>query len=431
MNKAITKYIVFFLLLGTFVASQAALKVIITKKAGSIPLAIVPFKVIGGSPSQNVSNIILADLGLTGKFRIYDGGDVPSKPSSVGEMAPGAWGKFKNVVIGKVTVSGSKVSISAQLLTTVGSISVKRTINKSSGSRGLRLAAHQVANAIFQELVGIPGVFDTKIAYISSVKNNRGRRITTLITADFDGYNPVVQRSSKNPIMSPTWSPDGKKLAYVAFKSNGRSAIYIQDVRTKRRTAVPSYKGINGAPAFSPDGSQLALTLSRRGNPEIYTYNLRSRKLKRLTFNTAIDTEAVWTHDGRSLVFTSDRVGTPQLYKVSANGGRASRLSRNGNYNSRASYSADGKKLTMVHRYEGKFNIGVMDLNKSNTIKPITAGRLDESPSFAPNGSMIIYASEYNRRGVLWIVSEDGKAKNRVVLPEGDIREPAWGPKRQ
>ncbi len=431
MNKVIIKYSVFFLLLCAFAVSHSALKIIIKKVPGNIKLAIVPFKVTG-SASQDVSAIINADLSMTGKFNIFDGSSLPSKPSTVAGVSSSAWGRFQNVVIGNVINSGGKYTITAKLLTSTGSVSVKRTINKTASRSSLRLAAHQVANAIFKELVGIPGVFDTKIAYISSVKNNRGRRITTLITADFDGHNPIVQRSSKNPLMSPTWSPDGRKLAYVLFKSNGRSSIYIQDVRTKRRTLISSFKGINdGAPSFSPDGSRLSLTLSRRGNPEIYTFNLRTKKLKRLTFNTAIDTEAVWTRDGRSLVFTSDRTGGPQLYKVSASGGRATRLSRNGNYNSRASYSADGKKITMVHRYEGKFNIGVMDLNKSNTIRSITTGRLDESPSFAPNGSMVIYASEYNRRGVLWIVSEDGKAKNRVVLPEGDIREPAWGPKRR
>lgn len=431
MNKAITKYIVFFLLLGTVMASHAALKVIITKKAGSMPIAIVPFKLLGGSASQNVSEIIKNDLGLTGKFRIYDRDEIPSQPSSSTEVNGGQWGKFQNVLVGRVNNSGGNYTITAELLSVSGgNVSVKRRISKSATASNLRLRAHEVANAVFKELIGIDGVFDTKIAYISSVKNNQGLRITTLITADFDGHNPVVQRSSKYPLMSPSWSPDGKKLAYVMFKSNGRSAIYIQDVRTKKATLVSSFKGINGAPSFSPDGTKLALTLSRRGNPEIYTFNLRSRSLKRLTFNTAIDTEAVWTPDGRSLVFTSDRIGTPQLYKVSASGGRATRITRNGNYNSRASFSADGKKLTMVHRYEGRFNIGVMDLNRSDTVRSITEGRLDESPSFAPNGSMIIYASEYNRRGVLWIVSDDGKVKNRVVLPEGDIREPAWGPKR-
>ncbi len=430
MIKKFRLYSLLLLALFTTLA-QAELEIKITKFVeGDIPLAIVPFKWSGtGSPPFKVDQIINSDLRRTGKFKFFS--DLPEQPSSASEMQMQLWKDrgMDNVVVGTVTNSATGgFEIRMQLINSSTGKQLAQT-TKIALPKNFRLRAHQVSNLIYKALTGEDGVFDTRVAYVRSVKSRRGKRSYALIVADADGYNPKIIRSSVNPIMSPSWAPDGKRLAYVAFKDTGRTAIYVQNVITGRRYVVSASKGINGAPAWSPDGTRLALTLSKVGNPEIYVFNLRSRSLRRITVNGAIDTEPAWSPDGRWIVFTSDRSGGPQIYKAPATGGPARRLTFRGKYNARPAFSPDGKKLAMVHSDGGRYNIGVLDLTTSE-FRPVTDGRLDESPNFAPNGSMLIYASEYNRRGVLSTVSTDGRVKYRLELQSGDIREPAWGPKR-
>ena len=254
-----------------------------------------------------------------------------------------------------------------------------------------------------------------------------------LMVADSDGFNPQTLVRSREPLLSPAWSPDGKRIAYVSFQK-GSSAVYIVELATGVGATEPvsSAKGINGAPAFSPDGSKLALTLSKSGNPEIYVMDIASRSLQQITNHYGIDTEAVWLPDGQGLLFTSDRGGKPQIYQVAASGGDAKRISFTGEYNARASVSFDGKKIAMAQGGGNVYRIAVFDRSFGGTGRwqTLTPGNLDESPSFAPNASMILYATKEGRRGVLYAVSADGRVRQRLVLTDGDVREPAWSPYR-
>jgi TolB protein len=279
---------------------------------------------------------------------------------------------------------------------------------------------------IYEELTGIAGVFDTRVTYVTAEERRDGK-LYSLIVADADGYNENKIMESPDPIMSPAWSPDSRRIAYVSFEDN-RSSIFVQTLRTGNRVRVSNRPGVNGAPAFSPDGRKLVVTLSDAdGNLDIYTLDIATREARRITTHRAIDTEGSWSPDGRYIYFTSDRSGGPQIYRVSANGGSAERVTFEGSYNARPRVSPDGKKLAMVHLQNGNYRIAVMDLERKDVLV-LSAGRQDESPSFAPNSDTLIYATRTGTNGVLESVTADGLIRQRLKSGDGDVREPVWSP---
>jgi TolB protein len=292
----------------------------------------------------------------------------------------------------------------------------------------LRPTAHKVSDMIFEKLVGIPGVFSTQIAYVSEEKRPDGGKRFRLIVSDVDGENAKIVADSPQPLLSPSWSPDGRRLAYASFEGDQES-VFVQTLRTGTRERVSARRGVNSSPAFSPDGRLLAITLSGdNGNLDIFTLDLATQVLRQLTTDAAIDTEATWSPDGRTIFFNSDRSGGPQVYRVGAEpGARAQRLTFDGVYNARPRVSPDGKLIAVVSGVNNTYQIGVVDA-ASGAYTRLTTGRLDESPSFAPNGAQIIYATRVNGRGVLASVTTDGRIQQEIASVAGDVREPVWGP---
>jgi TolB protein len=410
---------------------QAALTIEITQGIeGAVPIAVVPFDTANSrqAPRENVAEIIASDLARSGRFAPVPEQNLIAYPAETSQVRFQDWRTLgvENLVIGKVeTAADNQYRVQFRLFDVLRGRQITG-YSMPATSEQLRYVAHRISDIIYEALTGEPGAFATHIAYVISESKN-GKKEYELQLADSDGYNPRILLTSRQPLMSPSWSPDGRKLAYVSFEKKGRAAIFVQAIHTGKREEIASFTGINGAPSWSPDGRSMALTLSRDGNPEIYSLRLSDKKLKRLTNGAAIDTEPVWAPDGKSIVFTSDRGGSPQLYRMPAQGGRAQRLTFEGNYNASADFSPDGKNLTLVHGNGGRYQIAVLDLD-SRLLRVLTDGRLDESPSFAPNGSMIIYATETGYRGVLAAVSSDGRFRQQFSLREGNVREPVWSP---
>lgn len=410
--------------------AHAALTIEITQGMdGAVPIAVVPFGTGANryTPPEDVSAIIAADLARSGRFAPLPVQNLVARPVEIGEVRFQDWRTLgvENLVIGKVEPYGEG---QYRVQFRVFDVFRGRQITGYSlpaPANGLRYVAHRISDIIYEALTGEPGAFATRIAYVISESVN-GKKTYQLQLADSDGYNPRTLLSSAQPLMSPAWSPDGGKLAYVSFEKR-RAGVFIQDIASGKREELSAFAGINGAPSWSPDGKSMAVTLSRDGNPEIYSMRLSDRSLKRLTVGPSIDTEPVWSPDGSSIVFTSDRGGGPQLYRMPAQGGRAERLTFEGNYNASADFSPDGKTIAMVHGEGGKYRIATQDL-ESGLLRVLSEGSLDESPSFAPNGSMIIYATEADHRGVLAAVSSDGRFRQRFSLQQGNVREPVWSP---
>lgn len=411
--------------------AHAQLRIEITDYAGKqTPVAVVPFGFEGEGAEQpyDIAEVIAADLRRSGRFDPIPEGNMLQRPTSGVEIDFEDWSILgvEAIVIGKVTQTGANAySVQFQLYDVFGREQLVGY--RMPASRGtMRRVAHRAADMIYEKLTGIPGVFGTKVAYVTAQGRNEDRQYS-LVVADADGENEYTIMESSDPIMSPAWSPDSRRLAYVSFEGSV-STIFVQTLRTGNRIKVSSRAGINGSPAFSPDGRKLVLTLGGvDGNLDIHVLDLSSRELTRLTTNRAIDTEGTWAPDGSHIYFTSDRSGGPQVYRVPVDGGAAQRITFEGSYNARPRLSPDGKKLALVHLDRGNYRIAVLDLERRDLLV-LSTGSQDESPSFAPNSDTLIYATRQSRNGVLETVTADGLIRQRVSSGQGDVREPVWSP---
>ncbi|PKM02480.1 MAG: Tol-Pal system beta propeller repeat protein TolB [Gammaproteobacteria bacterium HGW-Gammaproteobacteria-6] len=403
--------------------------------AAALPIAVIPFEYLGMSvaPDTDLAAVVRADLNRSGQFRTLADADMVEKPIRAQDINYATWRLLKQdfILVGRILDTPSGGYRTEFELFDVAKQERILGLALDGRPQAMREVSHQIADLVYEKILGVRGAFWTRIAYVTATGIGTNAQYA-LMVADADGFNPQVVVRSREPLLSPTWSPDGRRLAYVSFEQ-GNSAIYIQEISTGARELIASHRGINGAPAFSPDGTRLALTLSRTGNPEIYVMDLASKALTQITQHWSIDTEPAWTPDSQRLMFTSDRGGKPQIYEISASGGDPVRLTFNGDYNARATISWDGKKVAMAQGSGNVYRIAVMDrsfggLGRWQNLSP---GNLDESPSFAPNASMLIYAAREGQRGVLYAVSADARVRQRLVFADGDVREPAWSPFRQ
>lgn len=395
------------------------------------PVAVAPFSWNSSNPlPEDIASIVSDDLGRTGQFAMMERRNMLSSPSSQEQIFFRDWrmGNTEFLIIGRqIPADGKKIKVEFELYDVLKEqqILAERVVGSTSSMRDI---AHYISDAIYEKLTGIRGAFSTRIVYVTAQRpDSTGKAIYRLKMADSDGARPVTIREQTQPLVSPAWSYDGSKLAYVSFES-GRPAIYIQHLATGKRERIQSFRGLNGAPAWSPDGNKLALVLSKDGNPEIYMLDLKSRRLARLTHHYGIDTEPSWSPDGRSIIFTSDRGGKPQIYRMDLVNRGLKRITFEGSYNARGRLTQDGRFLAMVHRGDDKvFHIAVQDM-KTGRVEVLTDTYLDESPTIAPNGSVILYATQMGNQGVLGGVTINGNV--RFILPStnGDVREPAWGP---
>lgn len=394
-------------------------------------IAIVPFGWSGPRLPEDVASVVSADLHRSGLFKPLPRESMLSYPTEEKQVFYRDWQSGRSnveyLVIGRLSkTNGGKYRVDYQLF----DIYQKRVVNQwfATGT-DLRKMAHYVSDVLYKELTGIRGAFSTKMVYVTMEYLNNGanrKQRYRLYLADVDGHNERILLESSEPILSPSWAPNGRHITYVSFQTT-RPAIYIMDTYTKKAHRMTKFAGLNGAPRFSPDGKSMAMVLSKDGNPEIYTMELSSGKLKRITNHYAIDTEPAWSPDGQSLIYTSERGGSPQIYRQYLDSGKVERLTFQGNYNARPALTPDGRFLAMVHRSNGIFHIAVKDLVRG-TFNVLTETDLDESPSIAPNASMIIYATVDKGRGVLAAVSLDGRVKVRLPSRMGDVREPSWSP---
>ena len=390
-------------------------------------IAAVPFAWQGtGAPPEDVAAVVDGDLARSGQFEPVARTDMLSRPSTQADVFYRDWRSInaEYLLIGRVSVA-NEMRIEYDLFDVLRQTIVYSGVETGPVSTA-RMMSHRVADAVYEKLTGVPGAFATRLLYISVTRVPGGKDYSRLTMSDSDGANPVVLLETSEPLLGPTWSPDGKHIAYVSFETS-RPAIYRQELATGRREQLTNFKGLNSSPAWSPDGKTMAMVLSKGGSPDIYLMDLATKQLKQITRNYAIDTEPAWMPDGNSLLFTSDRGGKPQIYRYDLRNGSTERLTFEGTYNARARVAQDGRNVVMVHQQDGRFHIALLDL-VTNRTHVLTSTQLDESPSIAPNGSMVLYATKDGDRGILAAVSVDGGVKFRLPAREGDVREPAWSP---
>ena len=417
-------YLILFLLLPIIAKAELTVEVV-GGAAQQIPIAIVPFSV-QASPTQiaqdNITTVIGADLRLSGLFRVLETRGVTSQPHTLSEVKYSDWTSIQAqaLTIGTVeSLPGNRLKISFRLLDVLKQNQLlAMEFNITPGQQ--RATAHRIADMIYEKLTGEKGVFATRITYVNK-ENGR----YSLQVADADGFNAQTVVSSKEPLISPSWSPDGTKLAYVSFEKK-KPVIFVQSLVSGQRIVLANFKGNNSAPTWSPDGTKLAIVLTYSANSQIYVINADGTGLQQISFSNGIDTEPEWSPDGASIYFTSNRGGGPQIYRMPASGGDAKRVTFEGAYNVSPHLSTDGKLMTFIKQTPAGFKVAVQDL-ATGQVQTLSDTTQDESPSFAPNGRMILYATSIGGRGSLAAVSVDGRVKQRLKDTGGDVREPSWG----
>jgi len=394
------------------------------------PIAVVPFGLQGGSVlPEDIADIIGNDLRNSGYYSPIPRQNMISQPSQASEVIFRDWKALgaQYVMVGSIVPSGGRLQVQYALFNVATEQQVL-TGSVAGSTDQLRDMAHYIADQSFEKLTGIKGAFSTRMLYVTAERFSTNNTRYTLQRSDYDGARAVTLLQSREPILSPRFAPDGKRIAYVSFEQR-RPRIFIQNIDTGRREQVTNFEGLNGAPAWSPDGSRLAFVLSKDGNPDIYVMNVASRQISRVTAGPGINTEPFWGKDGNTLYFTSDRGGKPQIYKQSVSGGGAERVSFEGNSNANPKLSADEKTLVMIHRQQGftNFKVAAQDLQRGS-VKILSETSLDESPTVAPNGTMLIYATRQQGRGVLMLVSLNGRVRLPLPTAQGEVREPSWSP---
>lgn len=412
-------------------AVQAADPLVVsTGSDRAIPIAVVPFGWQGGTVlPEDLATVIGNNLRNSGMYEPIPRQNMISLPTSAAEIIYRDWQALgaQYVMVGSIVPSGARLQVQFALFNVATQQQVVAgTVGGTTDQ--LRDMAHHIADQAFEKLTGIKGAFSTKMLYVTAERFGVNNTRYTLQRSDYDGARGVTLLQSREPILSPRYAPDGRRIAYVSFEQR-RPRIFMQHIDTGRREQLTNFEGLNGAPAFSPDGNRLAFVLSKDGNPEIYVMDLGSRQIQRVTNSGSIETEPFWGKDGQTLYFTSDRAGKPQIYKQSIYGGAAQRVTFTGNYNANPKLSADEKTLVMIHRQDGftNFKVAAQDLVTSR-LRILSETSLDDSPTVAPNGTMLIYATRQQGRGVLMLVSTNGRVRLPIPTAQGDVREPSWSP---